>query len=157
MELKEKFSSPILTEEELCDLVRDFVDSVERRDYAERGWLIFFGPYIVSKIALTALTVIQQREFDQDPREDLVVNAVHPGYIATDMTAQQGNLSTIEGAVAPTWLALLPKNVEEPRGGYVWLDKQIVDWIHGPMPECPAASIVKQVLDQYETSNKTSE
>jgi len=40
----------------------------------------------------------------------------------------------LPGAVAPIWLALLPKDVEEPRGGYVWLKKQIVDWIHGPMP-----------------------
>lgn len=36
--------------------------------------------YKVSKIALTALTRIQQRLFDKDARYDLIVNAVHPGY-----------------------------------------------------------------------------
>ena len=43
------------------------------------------------------------------------------------------------GAVAPTWLALLPENVEEPRGGYVWYKKELVDWIHGPLPGKPSS------------------
>ena len=34
-------------------------------------------------ICVLALTRIQQREFDQDPREDLIVNHVHPGVVAT--------------------------------------------------------------------------
>lgn len=38
------------------------------------------------------------------------------------------------GAVAPTWAALLPPNVEVPKGAYIWCDKQIVDWVNGPMP-----------------------
>jgi len=146
MELKEKFSSRRLTEEELCNLVQDFVDSVGRGDHGERGWPTLFGPYIISKIAINALTGIQQREFDQGSREDLVVNAVHPGYVITDMTDNQGALTTKEGAVAPTWLALLPKKVEEPRGGYVWFNKKIVDWIHGPMPDCASLILLKQYL-----------
>jgi len=151
MELKQRFSSRSLTEEELCNLVQEFVDSVERGDHGERGWpTLCSPPYTVSKIALNALTEIQQREFDQDPREDLIVNAVHPGFIVTDMTLNQGALTTEEGAVAPTWLALLPENVEEPRGGYVWLNKQIVDWIHGPMPECAAVTILSRLLDAIE-------
>ena len=38
------------------------------------------------------------------------------------------------GAAAPAWLALLPPNAESPRGGYIWHDKQIVDWVNGPLP-----------------------
>jgi carbonyl reductase 1 len=38
------------------------------------------------------------------------------------------------GAVAPSWLALLPSNIKEPKGGYVWYEKQIVDWVNGPVP-----------------------
>jgi carbonyl reductase 1 len=38
------------------------------------------------------------------------------------------------GAAAPSWLALLPPNVKGPKGGYVWYDKQIVDWVNGPTP-----------------------
>ena len=82
------------------------------------------------------------------------MNSVHPGYVDTDMTSHKGPL-TIEqgkttiisrsisiviidlfskGAVAPSWLALLPPNIEGPKGGYVWYDKRIVDWVNGPTP-----------------------
>merc|ERR1712071_114154 len=150
MDLKEKFSSRNLTEEELCNLVEDFLDAVKRGDHGQRGWPTLCGPpYIVSKIAVAALTRIQQREFDQDSRQDIVVNCVHPGYIKTDMTFNQGPLSPEQGAVAPTWLALLPKNVEKPRGDYVWLNKQIVDWIHGPMPECVGLTLLYQEFEKY--------
>jgi len=38
------------------------------------------------------------------------------------------------GAANPSWLALLPKGVQGPKGGFVWYTKEIVDWIHGPVP-----------------------
>jgi len=151
VDLKNKFSSNSLTEQELYDLVQDYIDSVKRGDHIERGWPYSLAPsYTVSKIAVTALTRIQQREFDQDPREDIVVNSVHPGYIKTDMTGNQGGLSVEEGAVAPTWLALLPNNVKEPRGGYVWLRKEIVDWVNGPLPECIGMTALNEFLEKLE-------
>jgi len=119
---------------------------VKRGDHGQRGWPTFFAPYTVSKVAIAALTRIQQREFDQDARQDLVVNAVHPGFVKTDMTGNQDGISIEEGAVAPTWLALLPENVEEPRGGYVWYKKELVDWIHGPLPDCGFMTIMYQFL-----------
>ena len=30
---------------------------------------------------------------DSDPREDIVVNHVHPGYVDTDMTSHKGPLT----------------------------------------------------------------
>lgn len=36
---------------------------------------------MVSKVGISALTRIQQRQFDQDTREDVTVNCVHPGYV----------------------------------------------------------------------------
>lgn len=45
-----------------------------------------------------------------------------------------GPLTIDQGAAAPAWLALLPPNVKEPRGGYVWFNKEITDWIDGPTP-----------------------
>ena len=36
---------------------------------------------------------IQQRMMDSDPREDIVVNHVHPGYVDTDMTSHKGPLT----------------------------------------------------------------
>jgi carbonyl reductase 1 len=51
----------------------------------------------MSKVAVSALTFIQQRAFDADPREDLVVNAVHPVYVDTDMTSHKGPVTIEQG------------------------------------------------------------
>ena len=79
------------------------------------------------------------------------------GYVDTDMTLHKGPMTVEEGraperilkilflciafvfffvpgAAAPSWLALLPPNVQEPNGAYVWHDKRIVDWVNGPLP-----------------------
>jgi len=74
------------------------ISAVKTGNLAKLGWPHIFGPsYTISKIAISALTRIQQREFDLDSREDLVVNSVHPGYIKTDMTFNKGPLSVEEG------------------------------------------------------------
>ncbi len=102
------------------------------------------------------MTRIQHRDFERDSREDIIINHVHPGYVNTQMseyrgvlTIEKGNTISINkllsallicgmllciGAVAPSWLALLPPNVQEPKGLFVWCDKTIVDWVKGPMP-----------------------
>ena len=49
--------------------------------------------YIVSKIALSALTRIQSREMEADQRPDIVVNHVHPGFVATDINKHMGHLA----------------------------------------------------------------
>lgn len=57
---------------------------------------------------------------------DIKVNAVHPGYVDTDMSSHKGPLTIDEGASAPLFLALeAPDTV---RGQYVWYDKRIVNW-----------------------------
>lgn len=43
-------------------------------------------------------------------------------------------LNFIPGADAPTYLALLPPKVESPRGDYVWFNREIIDWVNGPVP-----------------------
>ena len=40
----------------------------------------------------------------------------------------------IKGAVAASWLAMIPADVEGPKGAYIWRDKQVVDWVNGPTP-----------------------
>lgn len=61
----------------------------------ELGW--GESAYVVSKVGVTALTKIQQRQFDSDSREGIVVNAVHPGFVATDMSSYKGPLTTEQG------------------------------------------------------------
>ncbi|XP_049858337.1 carbonyl reductase [NADPH] 3-like [Schistocerca gregaria] len=106
--------------------------SAKKNTHSEEGW--GNSAYVVSKVGVSALTFIQQRKFDCDERPDLVVNAVHPGYVDTDMTSHTGPLTIEEGAVAPLHCALLPPGVKSPRGKYIWCDKKEVDWISGPVP-----------------------
>lgn len=81
----------------------------------------------MSKVGLTALTRIQQREFDNDPRKDIVVNAVCPGYVATDMSSHKGYLTPDQGAETPIYLSLLPDNWTGPKG-VLWAEKKVVEW-----------------------------
>ena len=53
--------------------------------HSKKGWP--GSTYRVSKVGVSALTRMQQRAFNADPREDLVVNCCHPGYVATDMSS----------------------------------------------------------------------
>ena len=53
--------------------------------------------YSTSKIGISALTRIQQRNFEADTRQDIVVNSCHPGYVDTDMTSHKGPLTIEQG------------------------------------------------------------
>lgn len=48
---------------------------------------------------MSALTRIQQRQFDTDPRPGIVVNSVHPGFVDTDMSSHQGHLTIDQGKI----------------------------------------------------------
>ncbi|GFT76009.1 carbonyl reductase 1 [Nephila pilipes] len=125
-ELQQKISSETLTEEELCSLMKQFVEDAKAGVHEKNGW--GNRAYCISKIGVNALTFIQHRKFLEDQRRDIVVNAVHPGYVDTDMTSHKGVLTPDQGAEAPTYLALLPPNVKSPRGEFVWNDKTIRPW-----------------------------
>ncbi|WP_407542523.1 SDR family oxidoreductase (plasmid) [Deinococcus radiomollis] len=65
-------------------------------------WLL---AYAASKAALNAVTV----QFANELRvEGIKVNAADPGYVATDLTGQQGFNSVEDGALPAVRLALLP-------------------------------------------------
>ncbi|XP_018013437.1 carbonyl reductase [NADPH] 1 [Hyalella azteca] len=131
-ELRKKLSDPTLTEDELDGIMHDFVKAAAENKHGELGWQN--SAYGASKVGVSALTRIQQRMLDQDPRDDIVVNHCHPGYVDTDMTSHRGVLTVEQGAVCPTYLALLPPNVSSPRGEYLWYDKQVVDWVDASLP-----------------------
>ena len=59
-----------------------FNSAAQSGEHVKLGWPVK-DAYRVSKIAVCAMTRIQQREFDQDLRKDLIVNCVHPGYVNT--------------------------------------------------------------------------
>lgn len=124
--LRSRFHSPQLTVQKLDDLMREFVDDARRGIHEESGWPS--SAYSLSKVGVSSLTRIQQRAFDADARPDIVVNSVHPGYVATDMTSHKGPLTIDEGAEAPVYLALLPPGEQKVKGQYVWCDKTIKKW-----------------------------
>ncbi|XP_077555237.1 carbonyl reductase [NADPH] 1-like [Haemaphysalis longicornis] len=125
-ELKKKLNNPKITLDELCGLMNEFVQAAKEGKNKEKGW--GQSAYNASKVGVTVLSFIQQRQFDADPREDLVVNAVHPGYVDTDMSSHKGPLTPDQGADAPTYLALLPPGIESPKGEFVWQDRKVTPW-----------------------------
>lgn len=69
--------------------------------------------YVTSKTALTALTL--QYAWDL-LAEDIKVNAVCPGYVATDLNGHRGHRTPAEGAVAAVRMATI--GVDGPTGTF---------------------------------------
>ncbi|XP_063908529.1 carbonyl reductase [NADPH] 1-like [Zophobas morio] len=131
-ELRNNFNDPAITVPELNKLLEQFIQDAKDNQHQERGW--GNSAYVVSKVGLSALTKIQQREFDQEnPNRNISVNSVHPGYVDTDMTSHKGPWSIEQGARAPLFLALDAKNL---KGQYVWSDATVAQWDaeHPPAP-----------------------
>jgi NAD(P)-dependent dehydrogenase (short-subunit alcohol dehydrogenase family) len=78
--------------------------------------------YIPSKTALNALTV----QYAQDLRPDgILVNAVCPGYCATDLNNHSGHRTAAQGAVAAVRMATIP--ADGPTGTFTD-DEGVVPW-----------------------------
>ena len=77
--------------------------------------------YSVSKAALNAVTLMLADELRSD---DVLVNAVCPGWVATDMGGSGGR-PVAEGASGIVWAATLPD--DGPTGGF-FRDRQRIDW-----------------------------
>lgn len=122
--LRKQFSNSDLTEEELDNIMNKFVNAAKDKNLGN-DWPN--SAYVVSKVGVSALARVHQKMFNSDTREDLVVNAVHPGYVDTDMTSHKGTLTPDQGAEAPVFAALLPENTDI-KGKYIWYDKSLVEW-----------------------------
>ncbi|XP_055353646.1 carbonyl reductase [NADPH] 3-like [Paramacrobiotus metropolitanus] len=131
--IKARVISDDLTVDELKTIMSDFV-SAAKRD-TQKAYIKEVGfptsAYGMSKIGVTALSSIQQRQLDQDrSRTDIVVNAIHPGYVDTDLTSHKGSRTIDEGAVSSIYAALLPEKTDI-RGQYVSCNSQVEDWRKG--------------------------
>ncbi|GAB6030541.1 Carbonyl reductase [NADPH] 3 [Chamberlinius hualienensis] len=123
-ELKKKFLDENLTVGGLTALVKQFVDDTKNGVHLDKGW--GNSAYSSSKVGLTALTRIHQREFNNDPREDIIVTAPEPGYVDTDMSSHKGSLTPDQGAEPLIFCALLPHGANEFKGAYVSQKKEIL-------------------------------
>jgi len=125
-QLKKEFKSDALDFEKLSQLMRKFVKEAKAGEHAKHGW--GNSAYSVTKVGVTALSRIQQWELNKDPRTDIIVTAVEPGLVATDMSSHKGNLTTDEGADPIVYCALLPHNSDEFKGAYVSQKRKILKW-----------------------------
>jgi NAD(P)-dependent dehydrogenase (short-subunit alcohol dehydrogenase family) len=82
------------------------------------GW----PAYRLSKTALNTLTMLLASELRG---ENVLVNAVSPGWVRTRMGGDGAPRSVEEGADTPVWLATLP---DGGPSGQLFLDRKRIDW-----------------------------
>ncbi|RUS78415.1 hypothetical protein EGW08_013829 [Elysia chlorotica] len=123
--LKARFVSTDITMDELTGIMKKFVQSAQNGTHQAEGFPE--SSYGMSKVGVTVMSMIQQREMDKKGADDIVINACCPGYVDTDMTSHKGKLTIDQGAETPAYLALLPPGVKEPRGQFV-RELKVADW-----------------------------
>jgi NAD(P)-dependent dehydrogenase (short-subunit alcohol dehydrogenase family) len=83
---------------------------------------LYAPAYSISKTALNALTIMFASELRGS---NILVNAVCPGWVRTDMGGTSAPRSVEEGADTAVWLATLPDN--GPTGGF-FRDRTRIEW-----------------------------
>ncbi|CAF1196987.1 unnamed protein product [Rotaria sordida] len=124
-EIRQNLIAPTATIESVSDILNDFIKKAKQNSHQDDGYPN--SSYGMSKIALTAATMIQQRVFDEKSDKDIVVNACCPGYVNTDMTSRRGAGTPEQGADTPVYLATLEPNIKSPRGEFV-AERRILKW-----------------------------
>ncbi|XP_046966653.1 carbonyl reductase [NADPH] 3-like [Vanessa cardui] len=118
-----RLTKPDLKLEDVNAFVNWFLDSVKNGsvnddDFVETPLLA----YRISKVALCALTRVQQMEIGRG----ISVNSMHPGHVKTNMTKNSGFLTMEESSKVPVYLALdIDQSV---KGKFFWYDKTEKDW-----------------------------
>lgn len=123
LELRERFSDPDLTLDDLNKLMLKFEEDVAFESHVMKGWPS--SAYRVSKVGLNAYTRILAREFEAS-ESPIRVNAVCPGSVRTDMGGTSADKSVKEGAEGIVWAAELDK--KEPPTGQFFRDRQSLKW-----------------------------
>lgn len=93
-----------LSEEKVDKVVEGFLEDDKENRIEVKGWLTNYYAYSVSKAAVNAYTRMLAKKYP-----NIAINAVHPGYVKTDINHNSGVMTTEEGAEGPVMLALMPK------------------------------------------------
>lgn len=125
-DLQEKFRCETLTEEDLVDLMKKFVEDTKNEVHERAGWPN--SAYGVSKLGVTVLSRILARRLEEKRKADrILLNACCPGGVKTDLGGTHASRTVEEGAETPVYLALLPPDATEPHGQLV-CDKVVQNW-----------------------------
>jgi len=117
--LRARFTDPSLSRDGLAALAREFVADVAAGRHRDRGWPS--SAYRVSKLALNALVRVWAPEL---AHREIIINAVCPGWVRTDMGGRGASRSVEKGAASIVWAAAL---AGEPTGGF-FRDGRRIDW-----------------------------
>ena len=110
-ELRDRLSSPSLTQEGLDQIVTQFISSVADGTYADKGW--HRSAYGISKTAIHAHFRILARAHPH-----LLFYIVCPGWCKTSMAGDKAPLTAAQGASCPVWLATQPRDLS--KSGTFW-------------------------------------
>uniref|UniRef100_A0A8D2JQ09 Carbonyl reductase (NADPH) n=1 Tax=Sciurus vulgaris TaxID=55149 RepID=A0A8D2JQ09_SCIVU len=125
-DLQEKFRCDTLTEGDLVDLMKKFVEDTRNEVHEREGWPS--SAYGVSKLGVTVLSRILARRLDEKRKADrILLNACCPGPLQADVAGDRGCRTAEEAAETPVYLALLPPDATEPQGQLV-RDKVVQNW-----------------------------
>lgn len=118
------FKNPNICEKEINKFVDEYLESVKyktfnKNDFADDGK---HAEYRVSKIAFTALSMVQQRKYPK-----IFINAVNPGHLKTDMANGGGKIEADEAATLILRLILDAKS--ELKGSFLWDTGKVIDWL----------------------------
>lgn len=119
--LAERFLA-VTDREGLRTLMDEFTNAVEAGTHGKQGWPS--SAYRVSKVGLNTFTRVLDRDLSTDDRR-IAVNAMCPGWVATDMGGAGAPRTPDEGARTAVWLAT--QGLGGPRGGF-FRDNRPVDW-----------------------------
>lgn len=116
--------SPDLTTEQINEFVDEYLESVrngtfDKTRFADNGK---HAEHRVSKIATTALTMIQQRKY-----KNIIINAVHPGHVKTDMANGGGEVDPDKAAKVVLYLIL--EASPKLKGTFMWYNGKLIDWL----------------------------
>ena len=129
--------------------MQQYIEDVKNNTFEEKGWapsreehpkaysFVQYIPYANSRIATTALA----RTLSRDPQfiskkvicvaietsfVQILVNAVCPGFVATDFNGHRGHKTVDQGAETPVWAALL--TVDSEINGEFISEKAVQQW-----------------------------
>ncbi|XP_055895039.1 carbonyl reductase [NADPH] 1-like [Biomphalaria glabrata] len=125
-ELKARIRNPDLTIDDVTALVNEFIEAAKNNQLKEKGFDT--SPYGISKIGVSLITHIQQKQLDESGAQDIVVNCCDVGLVSTDMTGGAGMPIDL-GTMTPLYCCLLPPDVESPRGKFI-MNKRTYDWLN---------------------------